>query len=283
MTFETEGFFSKEIDGFRQHVRTTEPFNKWFDYALGLVRIGFEMLGPLETALSDERQLYLNTAFVRVHQALQTALVLAERGLMLDARVVLRSGVEFAIAINALANDAGFVEQLKDAHYRSRRTLARVVKQYVAREYTPEQLAHMDEAIAEADKREAAKGVDAKGRKIELTDIKWEQVANAHSHELYQLLYRSMSADGTHATLDALQRFLVVDATGEIKALKVAPDTEGLLEALTGATLMFAWAAAPFAASNGLTTAVDTIQAKVQEFGTLPGAFASKASPHFTP
>jgi hypothetical protein len=82
-----------------------------------------------------------------------------------------------------------------------------------------------------------------------------------------------MSADGTHATLDALQRCLVVDARGHIRGLKVAPDGEGLQEVLTAATLMFVWAAAPFAASNRLTTSVDLIQSKVDEFAKLPGAF----------
>jgi hypothetical protein len=273
MPFETDGFLSSEVETFRQHVRTSEPTKAWFDYAGGLVRLGFEMLGPLETPLGDERLVYLNTAFVRVHQGLQAVLVLAERGVIGDARVIIRSGVEFAIAINALADDAGFVRQMKDAHFRSRRTLARAVKLHFAAEYTPEQLQHMDDAITEADRWETAKGVGPSGRRIELTDIKWEQVANAHSRELYQLLYRSMSADGTHATLDALQRYLVVDARGEITGLKVAPDGEGLQEVLTAATLMFVWAAAPFAASNGLTAAVDKIQAKIQEFATLPGAF----------
>ena len=273
MPFETEGFFSKEVEDFRRHVRTTEPLKAWFDYAATLVQLGFEILAPLETPLSDERLMYLNTAFVRVHQGLQAVLLLAERGVIGDARVLIRSGVEFAIAISALANDAGFVEKMKDAHFRSRRTLAHAVKLRFASEYTAEQLAHMDEAIAEADSRETAKGLNSKGRKIELSDIKWEQVANLHSLELYQLLYRSMSADGTHATLDALQRYLVVDARGEITGLKLAPDGDGLQEVLTAATLMFVWAAAPFAASNGLTAAVDKIQAKINEFAALPGAF----------
>lgn len=273
MPFETEGFLSEEIDEFCRHVRTTEPFKAWFDYAKCLVKLGFEMLGPLETPRSDERLMYLNAAFVRVHQGLQAVLILAERGIIGDARVIVRSGVEFAIAVNALANDVEFVEQMKDAHYRSRRTRAHTIKQHFASEYTPEQLKNMDEAIAEADKREAAKGMGTNGRRIELTDIKWEQVANTHSPELYQLLYRSMSADGTHATLDALQRYLVVDARAQITELKAAPDGAGLQEVLTAATLMFVWAATPFATSNGLTTCVDLIQTKINEFAKLPGAF----------
>ena len=74
---------------------------------------------------------------------------------------------------------------MKDAHFRSRRTLARAVMQHFSSEYTSVQLTQMDEMIAEADRWEAAKGVDANGRKIELTDVKWEKVAKTHAHELY--------------------------------------------------------------------------------------------------
>ena len=82
MPFETEGFFSKEVEDFRRHVRTTEPLKAWFDDAATLVQLGFEILAPLETPLSDERLMYLNTAFVRVHQGLQAVLLLAERGVI---------------------------------------------------------------------------------------------------------------------------------------------------------------------------------------------------------
>jgi len=278
MTFAQEGFFSAEIDKFRAHVRSTEPSKLWFDYALDLVRIGFKMLGPLETSLGDERLLYLNAAFVRVHQTFQSVLVLAERGLINDARTVLSGGVETAIAINALARDPGFVGQIKDAHFRSRRTLANKIKEHFTDSYTPEQLANFDAEIAEANAWEAAKGTRG-GRKVELTDIKWEQTAALYSHELYQLLYRSFSADGAHFTLDALQRVLVVDENERITGLNVGPDSNatGLIDVLSGAVLMFIWSAAPFAEINGLADDAATIQARVQEFEKLPNAFPTFA------
>jgi hypothetical protein len=44
MSFETDGFFSPEIETFRRMARETQPFKEWFDYALGLNRLGFDML-----------------------------------------------------------------------------------------------------------------------------------------------------------------------------------------------------------------------------------------------
>jgi hypothetical protein len=81
-----------------------QPFKAWFDYALGLNRLGYEMLRSLDTLTSRER-IALNASFVRVHNSFQSVLILAERGLVSDARGVLRSPVEWAIAIHALAED----------------------------------------------------------------------------------------------------------------------------------------------------------------------------------
>src|SRR5208337_4384295 len=263
--FEVDGFFSPEAEKFRLYVRESQPFKAWFDYALGLNRLAFAMLRTVQTALSDNRQVALNAHFVRVHQSLQSALILAERVLIPDARVVLRSATEGAIAINALARDAGFVDQMIEAHYRSQRTLARVMRDKFAASFSAAEISNMNGAIAEADAYQALKG-------SELTKIKWEQVAEKHCPELYHLIYRDLSSDGTHATLNALNRFVHVGASGEMTSFKAAPDVEGLVDVLSATSLLFIWSAGPYAETNGLADAVAAINERVQEFKTLPGA-----------
>jgi hypothetical protein len=164
------------------------------------------------------RLVALNAHFVRVHQSFQSALILAERGLTADARVVLRSAVEGAIAIQALAKDAGFVDQMIEAHYRSRRAHARALVDKIPSSFLAEEIAKMNAMISEADAYQVSLG-------RELTDIKWEQVAQRHCPELYQLFYRDLSARGTHATLDAIEHFFSVDDRGAITAFKPIPDT----------------------------------------------------------
>lgn len=268
MSFETDGFFSPEIETFRRTVRETQPFKVWFDYALGLNHLGFDMLRRTKlTELSDRRQIALNAHFARVHRSFQSALLLAERGQVPDARVVLRSAVEGAIAINALAKDEGFVDQMVEAHHRSQRTLARVQIDKFAAYYSAEDIANMEAAIAAADDYEASKGK-------ELTDIKWEQVAKNHCPSLYQCSYRLFSSDGTHATIKSLERFMVVGNDGEVTRFKAAPDTNGLVEALSAASLVFLWSAGPYGEINGLSEVHALVDGRLQEFKTLPGAFA---------
>jgi hypothetical protein len=139
-----------------------------------------------------------------------------------------------------------------------------------AASFSAEEIANMKKAIADADAHEASKGHD-------LTDIKWEHVADRHCPELYQLIYRELSSDGTHATINALERFLVVNAGGGITDFKAAPDTNGLVEVLSAASLIFLWSAAPYAETNGLPDTAAEVDARLKELATLPGAFPRAA------
>ena len=140
-------------------------------------------------------------------------------------------------------------------------------------EFSPAEITAMEQAISDAGAREVSKGVK------ELPNFKWEQIAEKHCKELYHLLYRSFSSDGTHATINALERFLVVGADGEITAFKVAPDGAGLIELLSAASQIFLWVAAPYAHTNGLTDLESTISDRLQQFATLPDAFPRKGAP----
>jgi hypothetical protein len=268
MSFEVNGFFSPDLELFQRAVRTTAPTKAWFDYALDLNRIGFDLLRNATTARSENVAFAIHGLFVRVHQSFQSALLLAERGLVGDARTVLRSGVEGTIAIYALHSDAAFVDRLIEAHHYNQRKAARVLlddQAYLAA-YKAEDVAAMKAVVTSVDAMEKAKGA-------KLRDINWADVALKCCPDLYQLMYRSLSSDGTHATLNTLDRYVLADAKGQITSFKSAPGPEGLVETLSAACLLFLWAADPFADSAGRPDITARIKQEVQRFGTLPGAF----------
>jgi len=273
MSFEIDGFFSPEIEAFCNDVRSRGATKQWFDYALDLNRIGFDLLRDAQSDRSDNALFTMHGLFVRTHQSFQAALVLAERGLVGDARTVLRSGVEGAIAICALAADPAFVERLIEAHYYNQRKVARLVlsnPEYHS-PYGPAELAAMQRVKDEVDAMEVA-------RKRKLQDINWADAAQKHCRDLYNLLYRSLSSDGTHTTLNSLDRYVCADANMKITAFKVAPDGEGLVEVLSAACLLFLWAADPFAAAVSRPDVTQQLKEQLQRFRTLPGAFPHETS-----
>jgi len=274
MSFEQNGFFSAELDQFRDAIRTTAPTKLWFDYALDLNRIGLDLLRRAETARDDNALFTMHGIFVRTHQSYQAALLLAERGLIGDARTIIRSGVEGAIAIHALAADATFVQRLIEAHHVNQRKVARLLldnPQYLAR-YSAAEIAAMQRVVADVDAMEVSP-------KPKLRDINWADVAVKHCPDLYQLLYRSFSSDGTHATLSSLDRYVVTDSNMQITAFKVAPDGEGVVEVLSAACLLFIWAAEPFAVAVNRADITTQIKEQLQRFATLPSAFPGEAPP----
>ena len=70
----------------------------------------------------------------------------------------------------------------------------------------------------------------------------------------------------------------MVDTSKQITDFKAAPDTAGLVEVLSAASLVFIWAATPFADTSVLSDVSAAISERVQQFVTLPGAFRREAA-----
>ena len=206
--FETYGYLSDEIDGFRTVVRTKAPYKQWFDFAQELNLFGSEAIRAHKFDQSDTQQMTISALFIRTHQSLQAAMVLSERGMIADARTVLRTLVESAIAQIALAADAGVVDQLVAAHHKHQLTTCRELladRKYLE-QLLPEQIAQLQTTVAEL---ELLKGVPGKDPR----QINWADLAKTHCPELYLLLYRPLSADGVHTTVDAINRHLEAAAS----------------------------------------------------------------------
>jgi hypothetical protein len=276
MTFKIDGFLSAGMDKFSASLRTVPEYKTWFEFAEGLNRLGLEGLEGTEPPRTDNQKLTISALFVRAHKSLAAALILAELGLVGDARSVLRSAVEGPIAIRALAVEPKFLDELIEAHHLNQRKKARLVvgnPDYAAT-YSAEAIAEMHATIAQVDEMEAVK---LKASNRTLQDITWANVGGKYCKDLY-LLYRLLSADGTQTTLDAINRMFDYSPTGEIVSVKVGPDVADMVETLKAGSLMFLWAAESFANVYGLANMQARVQEKMAEFMTLPQSEPSKAS-----
>jgi hypothetical protein len=252
------------MDGFRASLREVPAYRLWLEFADELNRLGWDMLEDHETPTTDNQRLIISVLFIRAHQSFQAAVTLIERGMLADARVVLRSAVEGAMALNALANDVTFDMQLIEAHLHYQRKTARIVLN------TPEykstlaasEIAQMEATIDDVASKEAAAG-------HEFRDINWGAVAAKHCRDLYDLLYRSLSNDGTHTNVNAIHRFLEFDRSSRLTGLRFGPSTRDMVDVLKMACLILIWAADPFARAHALQFQ-QKIADKVKQFDALP-------------
>jgi hypothetical protein len=265
MTFKTDGFLSPTMEEFRTSLREVPAYKLWLEFAEELNRLGWDMLEDHETPTTDNQRLIISVLFIRAHQSFQAAITLVERGMLADARVVLRSGVEGAMALNVLANDATFDMQLIEAHLHNQRRTARIVlntPEYRSG-YAATEIAQMETTIKDDTDKEAAAG-------REFRDITWATVAAKHCRDLYDLLYRSLSNDGTHTNINAIHRFLEFDGSSQLTGLRFGPNTRDMVDVLKMACLMFIWAADPFARAHALQFRPQ-IADKMRQFDGMPG------------
>lgn len=220
-------FFESESN-FGAYVRARPESKPWLDLADDLARKGTDLLRQHSAPIAEPQHFTFSGVFVRAHQSFQAAILLTENGMIADARTAIRSAAESGIALQALAVDPTFVEQLVKAHQRRQRIVANVTLQnpQYKKHYSTEEISQMEALVADSTK---------------IPDIKWEQVAADHCPDLYQLVYRYASAD-VHVTADSIQRCFVFDANGRIQSLNVAPNTGGLVDTLRLACIAMLWA-----------------------------------------
>lgn len=268
MPFAKDGFLAPEIDRFRATLRNVPTYRQWFEFAESLNRLGLDILRELEVPESDRLKVAMTTLFIRAHQSFQAALVLAERGLLGDARALLRSAIEGAIALNALNKDAEFLSQLTDAHQFNLRKKARLILKNSGYRsyYEPEQIREMEETIRSVDSIDAMRISSGKEK---LSDIVWANVANMHCPDLYDLIYRALSEDGTHTNINSMNRHMEYDAQGSFSGFKVGPSISDLVTVLDAACLMFLWAARPFASVTAKEF-IEKIEAEVKRSDAMP-------------
>jgi hypothetical protein len=266
MSFATDGFLSPTMDRFRASLRNVPAYKAWFEFAEELNRFCLNMLRDRDVPRHDKQRLTIAILFLRAHKSFQSSLLLIEKGLISDARVVLRSAVEGAIALNALANDAAFLDQLIEAHYYNQRKTARLILNdpvYRAGHST-EQISQMEATVHDVDAREKTIAPRKFG------DPNWANVASRHCKDLYQTLYRLLSADGTHTTMNAIHRHVSYDANEQITELKVGPDTSDLIETLKAACLVLIWASDPLVRAFELNEFSEGLQEHLRHFNQLP-------------
>jgi hypothetical protein len=243
MSFEKDGFLSPEIGRFRSYVRGHDPSQKWFELADNINRLALELLQKHQTPLADRQRFTFSGLFVRAHQSFQAALVLIERGMVGDARAVLRSATESAIGLHAVVNNAEFIDKIIGDEYHNQRKMAKLTLDNT--EYralcSPEQIKQMEQTVAKIDRIKMDPNA-----KIKIGPIRWEQAAQKCCPDLYFFLYRALSWDGTHVTANSLNRYFNYDAQGHAASLKVAPEIADVPEGLLYACNAMLWSLDPY-------------------------------------
>jgi len=225
-----EGFLSSSLSSSVANIRA--DFAPWFDAATAFNTLGMRVLPDVRADQSSNQQLVSAALYGRLLTSFQTAFLLAERGLLADARTVVRGAAESAIVLAAVAKDATVCDLLIDRHFWHHRKLRQAWLN------DPQATANMT-----AQEVDAVRAVitDADVQHPKAKTLKNDPVAIATLAQqvgfmaLYNAVYRSSSGDAAHTSIDALSRHIRADDQANITGLKFGPDVSDLPTTLSDA------------------------------------------------
>lgn len=218
MSLEIDGFLSADSPTWvkRHRQRHSEAFELVDRLNRAAQRRMLAAIIPPE----DNIALLVLLFYARALSSFQGAAVLAERGMIAEARTLCRSCFESVFCLGAVDSDPNFVDQLMGADGKHRKITATWLKSDYAAQHrlSDDQRAAIDNLLN-----------SLANSKVKLSGTNMEQAAQkAGMDVLYQTLYRDLSHGAAHPTLESLRRHLTFDAHGDVANLRFGPDDSDL-------------------------------------------------------
>jgi Family of unknown function (DUF5677) len=265
MPFLDSGFLESDDRSRVEHIR--QRYAPWFDFIDRLNRLALSILFAETPRLRAE--LYVATLHARAITLFQGAVLMAERGMATEARTLVRSCAETAIAIGCSRLDPTFFAQLDEDYEKHRIALANDLLQNLPADdpnITAEQRTGLRQLIADVSREYTSPHPRR---------INWAAAAvAANMIDLYMTVYRDTSGDAAHVSLKALERHVQTDEHDAIVGLRFHPEIEGLADTLSAAiaSLLHATEAKLRGLSNA--AAEDQLRALAREWNTLVETFS---------
>lgn len=211
-----------------------KDFSPWFVVADSFNDLGMRLLAAVKPNQNNNQEMHAAVLYVRTLTSFQAACVLAERGMIADARVVVRAAIETAIILFALVKDASICDQLLEKDYWQRLKLGSIALDdpgYLA-QTSSQEIETVKAAILEI-KNNRPKLKKSDPDPVNIADL--AKIAGVTSY--YNVIFRWTSGDATHTSLAAVRRHCIVDSNNEVTGLKYGADVTDVPETLHFAML----------------------------------------------
>ncbi len=221
MSLETQGFLSPELEKLKtlQRQKHAEPFGL-LDQASEL---GQQALSKVSLLKPTTDNLLASIFFVRGLQTVQGAILMLERGMILEARTLSRGAIETLFYLGSATKDPTFSQDFFRDHI-----------------YRVDKLAKAHERIAVAPEDdhnklktaiESARDIAGEGRSMAISDA----ARRANMMNIYEGFYRGLSTDSAHPTVMSISSHWDKDADDKPCGILWGPevrDDDALLDTI---------------------------------------------------
>lgn len=190
------------------HVRKAHAGS--LDFAYRLNEFGNRALFSVGVPQDDRRRLLLSTLLGRILTAFQASIIVCERGLPLEAQVLLRTVLEITFKVVAIANDEEVAQLFMDEGLINKRKKYEKLQKITSTDFQ----AQLDE-MREGHQKLAARIKDEGIKALTAFDFAKRAGLENFYHSAYSVL-----SDAVHATVNTLDETLNLDSQGELVGLR---------------------------------------------------------------
>lgn len=219
---EKHGFCGDQINDYKNEIR-----NKYRD----CLELSFDTNTLCQTSMyelvvhnEDGREVVTSSLYIRSLNSYQAVLILAERGMIPQARSMARTMLESIFTLCAVCKSESLIDVYIDEDHKKRLKLIEKFRQFHGGEFPPE---YSPEEIEELREELRAKYPDGKIRMR--TTEQWAK--DADLEDWYLTVYALLS-DSVHTKVSDLERHLAIGEDGKVTEMLWGPDPEGIEDVL---------------------------------------------------
>jgi len=214
MSFEETGFIGSSIEPWIKKIHQAHA--ALFNVADETNKLCQGSLHDITAHNKDPQELVIACLYIRVLSNYQSVYIHCERGMMPEARTILRTIFEAIFILGAVIKDTKLAIVYIKEHDRGRYGFIQKLKKLRSK---PDNYDH-------AKLMELEKGLEEEIKQIEkLTTEEWSKRAGLH--DIYLGPYAVLSGT-VHVKISDLEQYTIVDEKGEIRDFKCGPDDTGI-------------------------------------------------------
>lgn len=226
-----------------------------FEFAEALNVFANHQIFSAEIKKWDLQQVLVSSLLPRLLTAFQGSVIVAERGLSAEAKLLARKVLEVTFRVTAIARSRDVADEYLRSDETNRLKFLNKLRLLQSVKHTPEEIAKIDELHAEVSATIVAKGIKEKS-------IYW-YAEKAGLLDYYNTAYALLS-ESAHANIRDLYPLLETDADGDIEALRYGPDAEvGDILCIGIESVILALEAAFSLLANGDSTSLESMRTKM--------------------
>ena len=221
----SDGFLDPKLQHWIQESRKRYP--EWHRIAGDVNRFSLNVLFSLDARNGVIEELLLASLYLRILHTFQGAILLAERGMLTQGRMLARSMLEAVFPLAAIAKDSGFAKEYANKHKLQQLKFFRKAQQLGS------------EMVKELEDPETKQLVEELKDEIDNLSIKvlrTEDIAKKAGLHIWYLTAYAVLSGTVHSKAGDLEEYLVLGPNGEIKEFDWGPSSKGLRELLMTVT-----------------------------------------------